>query len=1672
MFNMRGIAGYSVVDTLRETAGSSFFRALREADGGRVLVRWAGGNGAGLRAFSALQHEHAILRDLDVPGVPRVLSLEHQAEGLTLVLEDAPGRTLAGAMLARRLSLAEVLAIAIALTRILAGVHARVLVHKDMAPWNVLWDEASGAVRLLGFGRAARVANEASGASEVLEGSLAYTAPEATGRMNRPVDVRADLYSLGVLIHEMLVGAPPFEGEPMEIVHGHIARRPVPPHERDERVPEAISRVVMKLLEKDAGARYQSAAGLRADLEACARALAAGESLEPFPLGRHDGPEALHIPDKLYGRAAEERALAAALARAAGGAAELCVVSGCAGVGKSALVHGLRRAVARHGGHFAEGKFDQYNRAAPLSALAEALRGLVRKLLGESADQLARYKERILAAVGPSGRLVVDLVPELDLVLGPQPEVPPLGGAEAQNRFVLVLEGFLRAFAEPGRPLVLFLDDMQWADPASLKLIEVVLGNPAATHMLLVAAHRDNEVDAAHPWSLALTVLRRVGVSASEVVLAPLTLDDVADLLADTLGQGREGVLPLARAVFERTQGNPFYTRQLLGALHEEGILRFDAARGAWAWDLGAAYARAMAADVVAFMASRIESLPAALQEVLKLAACIGHMFDRGTLEIIHAEGAAATAAALEKALEAGLILPADDAGAVAAAGDLPARMQFLHDRVQQAAYSLIAPSRRAAVHLDIGRLLGASKPPAELGELLFDVARHLGLGADLMQDPAERARAAEVHLLAGRKARAAAAYDAALGYLRAGVSLLPPGSWEDHYPTALALHRERAEAEVLTGHFAEAQAIYPEASARARTPLDKASVLFVEATHYQLEARYVEAIRAQREGLALLGSPMPAPEEATEAILAVEMQAIDDLSAPRDDAALLALPREESPAHELSLDLLQGLFYAAYLHNDKLLCFLAGARIVTLTLRCGVGRQSPFGFVAYAMVLGLLGEHARGGRFARVGIALADRFEAPSIKCLTNYLYAADVHSWTQPLRNVDPYYERTYQYGLASGDWLSVGYMIMNSNADALTRGDTLTDVLARCRAHLVFLERARNETAIALLYAGVIQPIRALMGETSSPLCFDDATFREDEHLARYQGLAYHLAWLEYARIRHALLFDDRGSFAARWAALPMVEGALPTHAGKVPESCFYVALMRARACEDAGPEDRSAHLEEIARIEEKLARWARAAPENVRHKLLFVQAERARVEGRSMEAMDHYEQGIAAARAAHYVNNEALGNELYGRFWLGQGRGAIAKVFLLEAARLYQVWGARAKARDVGERYAEVLGAGAQVGGRSSITVPPVEAPPSPVADASLDFVAVLRASQAIASEVVLERVLDRVLRVVVESAGATGAVLLLSREDRLLLGATMRVDPDEVEVFPATPPLTGREGLPASIVHYVARTRELVELSVSVEDGRFSADPYLLARRPRSVLCLPLLQKGRLAGVLYLENAIAEGAFGGGRVRLFELLAAQAASALENARLYADLAAATEALRDNAARLEGQVQERTEALRDANERLVGELEERARIEAARSELQEEMIRLQKAQLAELSTPLIPIGDSIMVMPLVGSMDAERGEQVMAAALRGAAEGGAQAVILDVTGMRGIDEPAVRGLLRTVNALRLLGAEAILTGVRADMARAMMELGLDLARVPIRGTLQGGIALASRRVAARA
>lgn len=1522
------LPSYLVSEQIHEGSHAVFFRGTREVDNLPVAIKCLKSEYPSLGDLARLRHEHAILREIDIPGVVKCVGLERYGNGLALVMEDAGGESLDRVLRAKRLPLRSVLEIGVSLAKTLAELHQRHVIHKDIKPHNVLVNLATGQVMLIDFGISTRLSHETYRVRGVdaLEGTLAYMAPEQSGRMNRVVDHRSDLYSLGVTLYEALAGQVPFQStDAIDLVHSHIARRPTPVHEVAPEVPVAVSNVVMKLLAKMAEDRYQHAAGLAADLEHCIAELDAKGGIEPFPLGKNDLSEELRIPQKLYGRDTELKSLAAAFDRIAKGSVELLLVAGYAGVGKSVLVNEIHKSLARGRGRFLSGKFDQLSRTTPYAPIAQAFRELTRQILGESTDLRESWKAAVVDTLGPNAQLVIDLIPELEQLIGPQPPAQALGPTESQNRFTLVFQNFLRVFTRADHPLVLFLDDLQWADPASLKLLQSLTTDPDGGHLLLIGAYRDNEVDAGHPLTLALEELRNTKATVSTITLKPLEAGDVNQLLADALASDRERVRPVATLVHDRTHGNPFFITQLLVTLHQDGHIKFDPRAGGWTWELSTLRGAFSSEDVVELMLARFRRLTPETQRTLQLAACIGHQFNLKTLAMICERSTASVAESLWPALREGLVLPLDaeyrfvHTAGEGAAEDFDVSYRFLHDRAQHGAYSLIAEDERPEIHLRIGRLM---RTAGFREDDVFEVVRHLNLGREKISSEDERLDVARLNLTAARRAKAATAYDAAASHLAAGLALLDESAWEKHYDLMYALHSERAECEALIRRLETAEELFGTLLSHVRTRLERAGVLDLQINLYTTLGNYPEAQSLGKQALALFDVELPDNDEKRLAAVGAALAAVPKNLAGRKIEDLKSAKEISDPDQQMIQTLHTSLFPSSFMTSPVLYGAMV-VRHVNLSLEFGQSPASAVGYMSFGyFIAGVLGQHADARKYGDLALALCERFGNTDVRAKLYFLYGAYSHS-VFPIDIALEHHALARRYGFEVGDFQYVSFTTYVTFWNKFGRGDALGPVRDEVEGFHVLLQRTKDGLSIANL-AVCRQVIANLEGRTRDRLSLTNDDFDEDafaKSMAEFGNtFAGCLLWTMKAQI--AFL---QGEFALALDYTNRGEELIGSAAGLffTNELEYYGCLIRAALYANASEEDRVSYLEKIAATQKRIAMWTEHAPTTFEHKGMLVAAEVARVQGRDLEAMELYERAIDTARKNEFVRDETLGNELCARFHSERGRTKVARAYITDAYYGYLRWGATTKVSQLVKAHPFVQ----TEDSAERFVMPSLTSTTSrtrAMAGGVLDVATIVAAAQALSGELVLDRLLERLMRLMLESAGAQRGVFVLSRDGELRVAATITVDPDVVNVA-LDVPVSSAPDLPHSILEHAARKKESLVLGNASRDPRFGSDAYVKANRISSVACLPMLRQGRLTGVLYLENNLASDAFTPARNELIQTLSSLAATAIENALLYADLKSATDQLRSTNETLEQQVAARTEELRHAVAELWSEMD---------------------------------------------------------------------------------------------------------------------------------------------------
>jgi PAS domain S-box-containing protein len=1450
-----------VFEPLRKDEDFILYRGRSKDDGSQVLVLSPVAEYPAPEILKWLEHAYSLREELDPTWAARPITITRHWDRPVLVLVDPGGEPL-DQLLGQPLDLAFWLRLAVSLASAIDHLHQRGIIHKDIKPANVLVDSVTGQCRLMGFGIASRLPRErqAPEPPEFIAGTLPYMAPEQTGRMNRSVDSRSDLYSLGVTLYEMLTGSLPFTAsDPMEWVHCHIARQPVQPRQRRREVPETISAIILKLLSKTAEERYQTAAGFVADLRKCLSDWESCGRISSFTLGAHDISDRLLMPEKLYGRDREIKTLLDAFDQVVTtGKPNLMLVSGYSGIGKSSVVYELHKALVPPRGLFASGKFDQYERDVPYATLAQAFNGLIRPLLSKSDSEVQIWHDAFCRALEPNGKLMVDLVPELKLIIGEQPPVPDLPPQDAQRRFQLVFRRFIGVFARPEHPLALFLDDLQWLDAATLDFLEDLLIQPDVHHLMLIGAYRDNEVDSTHPLWRRLEAIRVTGAILHEIVLAPLAREDLGQLIMDSLHCESRWAIPLAQLVHEKTGGNPFFVIQFIYALVEERLLTFDHNVARWLWDLNRIHAKGYTDNVVELMVGKLNRLPVETQMALQELACLGNSAEISTVSIVHGTSEQEVDSDLWEAVRLEMVARQEDT------------YKFIHDRIQEAAYSLVPEHSRAETHLRIGRLLWAHTTPERMEEVVFEIVNQLNRGAALISSQDEREQLAELNLIAGKRAKASTAYLSALNYLAAGVALLPDDCWDRKYHLIFPLELHRAECEFLTGESAAAEKRLTTLSSRASNAVDLATVTCLLVDLYTSLNQSERAVAVSLDYLRYLGvewSPHPTEEEACR-----EYERIWPQLGTHSIEELAGLALMDDPTSLGTMDVLIKLLPPAMFTDPNLLS-LTVCRAVNLSLEQGHSDGSCVAYVWLGAISGThFGNYQAGFRFGRLGCEVVEKRGLPRFQARTYMWFGQFVTPWTNHLRASREFTLRASDAAYKVGDLFAVGSTFDHLITNFIATGDSLVDAQRAAENGLEFVGRARLVYFIDVIGAQLAL-IRTLRGLTKKFGSFDDEDSVE-RHFASVPAATLPQCWY-WIRKLQARFFA--GDYDAALDASSKAQRLLWTSPSifETAEYHFYSALSHSASCHSAFPERQ--HLEALVVHHRQLEIWAENCPENFENRVALVGAEIARIEHRELDAERLYEQAIVSAHANGFVHNEALAYELAARFYAGRGFDMIAHAYLRKARYCYLRWGADGKVRQLDEVYPQ-LREQEPIPSQTSRIGTPVE---------HLDLATVIKVSQAVSSEIVLEKLIDTLMRTAIEHAGAERGLLILQR------GSEQRIDAEattsgETIIVRLREPFVTEAVVPESIIHYVVRTRESVILDDASVQNPFSADTYVRQHRARSILCLPLINQGKLTGVLYLENNLTPNVFTPTRIAVLKLLASQAAISLENTRLYHEL----------------------------------------------------------------------------------------------------------------------------------------------------------------------------------------
>lgn len=1481
---MISLPDLTIINQIYESVNSLVYRGIRKKNQQPLILKLLQEDYPTPAELYRYRQEYEITCSLNLDGVIKAYELRKYQNTQVMFLEDFGGESLKILLERRPFSLLEFFHFAIEIVDILGQLHQNNVIHKDINPSNIVLNTQTGKLKIIDFGLSTRLSQEnlSLKSPNVLEGTLAYISPEQTGRMNRSLDYRTDFYSLGVTFYELLTHQLPFESvDALELVHCHIAKQPIPPHEINPEIPLTVSNIVMKLMTKTAEERYQSAWGIKADLETCLTQYKNGV-IQEFTLGCQDISQELQIPQKLYGREQEIESLLAAFERTSQGPTELMLISGYSGIGKSALVQELYKLITEKRGYLIRGKFDQLHRDIPYQALVTAFQELVRQLLTETAVELQHWQEKIRSALGENGQIIIDVIPEVELIIGKQPAVSKLPPTEAQNRLNLVFQNFIQVFCQKEHPLILFLDDLQWTDSATLKLLQLIMTHANTQYLFLIGAYRDNEVSLGHPAMLTLSEIKKQGVIVNHLSLSPLNLSQVNQFIANTLKTECVSTQKLADLVEKKTHGNPFFIKEFLQSLYTEQLLKFDTHAKAWSWNLEQIVTMSITDNVVELMTQKIQRLSESAQKNLQLSACIGNQFDLQTLSIINEKSQKETANELWDTIQAGLILPVgDNYKFIQTAQDenkLKVTYKFAHDRIQQAAYFLIPEQDKQAVHWKVGQLLLENTPQHVLRQRIFDIVNQLNFSIEAINVQLERDKVAQLNLIAGKKAKASSAWETAWNYLRIGRNCLSADSWTLQYDLTLELYVEAVEVASSCGKFDEMEKLASLVLQQATSLLDKVKVYEVKIQGYTAQNKPLEAIETALSVLKMLGIRLPKKPNKIDILLKLVRTKLNFVGKRIED--LIQLPEMTDPYKLAAMRILSDVAAAVYFAVPELFPIIVFEQ-VNLSLKYGNTATSSYAYATYGLILSgeVVGDIESGYQFGQLALRLVEKFNAKELKGRTLFIVNFFIKHWKEHLKEtINPLLD-AYLIGLETGNLEYAAYSINAYSHHSYILGKELPILEREMTMYANALKQVGQETGFYYIQLNR-QVVLNLMGQAEDKCRLIGESYDEDKMLpihleANTQNICHSLY---FYKIFLGYLFQD---YQQAFKYTSLIEESEDSAVGTVPLSHFYRSLLYLAIYSDVSKSEQKRLQKKVKAYQKRIKKWARFAPMTHLHKFYLVEAERYRVLGNKTKAIEYYDRAIALAKENDYPSEEALANELTAKFYLDWGKPQVAQVYLTNAYHGYLRWGATAKVKDLERQYPELL----QRFTKANISINVCNSLPSTSGSTSgevLDLAALMKASQAIASEIELDKLLTTLMKILLESSGAQTGSLVLESLGELRVEASKDANSDHVRVLQSAPI---ESCLPGSVIHYVARTHEgLIESDVACE-GRFTQDKYIKTHQPKSILCAPLLNQKQLIGIVYLENNLADGVFTPDRLEVIQMLSTQAAIALTNARLY-------------------------------------------------------------------------------------------------------------------------------------------------------------------------------------------
>lgn len=1520
MNNQVSINDYRIDELLYESKKSKVVKATHTVSGKKVILKFLNKKFPLSEEIEQFKQEYEIasaLETVESIGTYKIVKVE---SSLFLVMDDFGAESLKNMMLSEPISLLDALTIGIKLSDALNSLHKKNIIHKDINPSNILWNKNTNQIRIIDFGISCQLPNEFTEIvnPKELSGTHQYISPEQTGRMNRTVDYRTDLYSLGITLYEIFSGKLPFTGEDaMELTHCHIAKTPEPLQNIFPIIPNVVSDIVMKLMAKDPEERYQSALGVKHDLELCLEQLTTRGKIEPFALAQQDFSGRFQIPQKLYGRENEIEIMLQAFEKTSRGKNELLLVSGYSGIGKSVLVNEIYKPIIRKTGYFIKGKFDQFKKDIPLYAFSQAFSELIFELLSEPEKRLLNWKQDFIETLGPNGQIIVDYIPEIEQIIGKQSHVQELNPDKVENRFLMTFRNFVKIIAKPQHPLVLFLDDMQWCDQLSLKLIKDIT-TKEIPYFMLICAYRNNEVSDGHLLNLTFDEIGKIR-NFDKLVITNLSPNSVSNLIADTLHCQIHEVEELSKIIYLKTNGNPFFTKELLNNLFREDLLQFDFISKKWKWELNKIKNANISANLVEIIEDRLLKLPEDCISALKIASCIGNKFDLRTTSIIMNRKITEVSDMFLNAIDEGIIYAERNRYKLYTIDEnLNISYRFQDYRIQQIVYSLNDIGRKKEIHFHIGKILLNQLSEEEKNERLIEIVNHLNDGINLISDTKEKEQLKILNLKSGDKAMASAAYSSGLQFFQKGISLLDVNEWQSNYNLTFNLYKGYAQCAYQTGKHEEAEKYIDLLLNNVHSKLDKVSIIAMRLRQYATVGKPREAIAEGIKGLSILGvklSPRPGIGSVLYEIIKAKI-----LLGRRNPCDLVNDPVLQDPEKKMVACLLTEMGAPAFvLGNDNLYGVLA-LKVVNLSLKNGYAPESPYAYVAYGMLLSIVFKDlASSYEFGKLALMLNEKHNDIEYKCRVIAAYGVLTHHWNKHWSTLTEWYKKGVEAGIHSGDLFYLGHCACNCVIwNPRLNFQTLIEQHLKYMSllHEIGFTDATNTAEMRL------QVLRNYRGETNDRFSLNDKDFNETRTLndmtkRKYiSGVAiYHLAKSEL----YLFYNEPRKAYNHIEEVDKLVKSLVGLNYTFILSVTAFHSASACLSDKSINSKDRRKFSKRLNKEYDQMKRWAKHNPGNYLHHLLLMEAELSKHKGQYKKAASLYVRAIENANKNEWLKDEAFANELIASFFAEQNLNTAALGYRQQAHYLYKRLGATAKVLYLEEKYPELTKhthsfdiyntTDYRSSGRKSVGTTIENA------ISYLDMITIAKASQAISGEIVFETLLKNLMQIVVENAGAQRGVLLLSEKNNLIVQSELFVESNEINVLQSIL-LRNYSDIPHSIINYVTNSKKSIVLGDALHEGQFTQDPYILANKPKSILVEPIIKQNRLEGILYLENNLNTRVFSKGRQQLLNILSTQIAISIENSRLYESL--------------EEKVKERTIELLEAN-RLLSQKNEQIKIQ---------------------------------------------------------------------------------------------------------------------------------------------